>query len=125
MISEAVPVMEVTVEAFTTPEVFPFKLFNTSAASVVSLTVTTSLPRPVIVPAVFDAYAVLTSEAAPVSVIEVTSTATVVFPLSVFKLEAETEESVTEIVNAFPDSVIPSKVDISLSLTVAVKMPLV
>ena len=51
----AVPVNVVTVAALTAPDVLPSNVLRTAAASVVSVSVTASLPRPVIVPAVFCA----------------------------------------------------------------------
>ena len=50
--SASKPVSVVTEPAFTTPMVLPFTVFSTVAARLVSLSVTASLPRPVIVPAV-------------------------------------------------------------------------
>ena len=49
------PVKVVTVEASTVPLVFPSNVFKTDAASVVSLIVTASFPRPDNVPTVFAA----------------------------------------------------------------------
>ena len=54
---------------------------------------------------------------------EETVTASVVFPSRVFKFEAATEASSTVIVNACPDSVIPSRVVISVSVIDAVNIP--
>ena len=51
--------------------------------------------------------------------------ASVVFPSKVFKFEAATEASSTVIVNACPDSVIPSRVAIAVSVIDAVNIPVV
>ena len=53
--SAAAPVNVVTVEASTVPLVFPSNVFKTDAASVVSLIVTASFPRPDNVPTVLAA----------------------------------------------------------------------
>ena len=54
-VAAAVPVKVVTVEALTVPVVFPSSVFKTDAASVVSLIVTASFPRPDNVPTVLAA----------------------------------------------------------------------
>ena len=101
----------------------PSRVFKTDEASSVSLIVTASFPKPLIP---LDAYAVFAAAAVPVKVVTVAAfIATVVLLSSVFKFEAATDASVTDIVSACPDSVIPLSVDISLSLTVAVKTPVV
>jgi hypothetical protein len=121
--SDADPVRVVTVAALTVPVVFPLRVFRTDADNEVSLIVTASVPSPLIVPAVPAVYAALTSAAVPVRVVEVTDTATEVLPSSAVSEAASTDESVTAIVRALPDSVIPERVSISLSLMVAVKVP--
>ena len=65
VIALAVPLMVATDVAVTSPVVLLFKVFNTLAATVVSVTVTASSPNP---ENPLEAYAVFISAAAPVIV---------------------------------------------------------
>ena len=95
-IAAAAPVKVATVLALITPVVLPLSVFSVATASVVSLSVTASLPKSLILE---DVRTVFTSAAAPVIVVTaVAFTATVVFPSIVFKSPALTEESVMVIV---------------------------
>ena len=67
--SEADPVRVVILEALIIPEVNPSRVIRADALIDVSVIVTASFPKPVIVPAALDVYAVLISAAVPVIVV--------------------------------------------------------
>ena len=89
----------VTVEALTVPEVFPLSVFNTLAASVVSLIETASFPR-LLIPS--EVSAVFAAEAVPVKVVTVEAlTVPEVFPSSVFNTLATSVVSLI-VTDSFP-----------------------
>ena len=76
---------------------------SAALAAIVPLNVTSSLFRPVIVPAMFALYAARTSACAPVRVvIDAAFTATVVLPFRVFKIAASSVVSVSVTLYALP-----------------------
>ena len=81
----------------------PFK--SDAAIEPESPTTTTSLPNPIMVPAVFASYAALISDNAPVIIDEATVTATVVLLFKAFKAAASTEAVFTVVVKALPEPV--------------------
>ena len=98
--SAANPVKVATVAAFTVPVVLPSSVFNTDAASEVSLKVTASFPNPLIPD---DECKEFKSDKVPVkAATDATLIVAVVFPSSALNAEASTEVSEIVILYAFP-----------------------
>ena len=102
------PVTVFTELAPIAPVVRALTLFKSDAAmEPESPTTTTSLPRPIMVPASFASYAALISDNAPVIIVVAgsTVTATVVLLFKAFKAAASSEAVFTVIVKALPEPV--------------------
>ena len=104
------PVRVVTVPAFTTPSVRPLRVFSAATARVTSVSVTASLPRPVIAPARPALNAVVASAVEPVRVVTVPAfTTPVVRPSRVFSVAAASVMSFS-VTDSSPRPVMPPDV---------------